>query len=144
MGFLEGVFGDDVVPGVVGTLSELVVVAGVGGVVFVLNKIEVASHDQVHVIGDAGQQSELLGAAAMVVLAGGEVYVEQTKREGGATVSCSTLKAEALGLALEVGTEWFTEGAVVVSCGGREHDESAPFVVGGVVVEDAPEREGSF
>ena len=76
MGFPEGVFGDDVVPGVVGTLFELVVVAEVGGVVFVLNKIEVSSHDQVHVIGDAGQQSELLGAAAVVVLAGGEVHVE--------------------------------------------------------------------
>jgi hypothetical protein len=142
--FPEGVVVDDIAPGCVGALLEGVVVAVVGGVVFVFDEVEVTTYDEVGVIGDAFKQLELLGAAAVMVVAGGEVYVEQPEGEGGVAITCSSFKAQALSLTLEVGTEWFCVGVVVVACVGREHDESAALVVCGVVVEEAPKGEGRF
>jgi hypothetical protein len=89
----EGMLGDKPVPGDVGALLELVVVAEVGGVVVMLNEVEVAAHDEVHVVWNADQQFELLGATAVVVVAGGQVHVKESKGERGVAISCPTLKA---------------------------------------------------
>ena len=116
MDFPKGVAGDELVPGFLCALPELMIFAEVGGIVVVFYKVEVATCDEVDVVGDVGEEFELLGAAAVVVVAGSEVKVEQPKWEGGVAVSCPSFKAEALGLTLEVGAEGFVVGVVVVAC----------------------------
>lgn len=112
----KGVTGDELVPGFLCALPELMIVAEVGGIVVVFNEVEVSPCEEVHVVGDVGELLELLGAAAVVVIAGSEVEVEQPKWKGGVAVSCPSFKAEALGLALKVGAEGFVVGVVVVAC----------------------------
>jgi hypothetical protein len=68
------------------------------------------------VVGYVGEEIELLGTVAVVVVAGSEVEVEQPKWEGGVAVMCPSFKVNALGLTLKVGAEGFAVGVVVVAC----------------------------
>ena len=48
-------------------MLECVITREIRGVVVVFNKVEVTSQEEVHVVGYAGQQAELLGTSAVVV-----------------------------------------------------------------------------
>jgi hypothetical protein len=112
----EGVFGDEFDPSFVSVVIECMIVCEVGGVSVVLNKIEVTSHDKVHVARNVAQKLELLGSTVVVVLTRGQVHVEQSEGEGGVAAPRAPLQAQALGLALEGGAEWLYVGVIVVAC----------------------------
>ena len=120
------------------------VVGVVGGVVGGLNKVEVPSHDQVEIVGDGVQLFDLVGAAAMVVIARGQVNVQKAITEGGGSFARNSVEADALCLAAKIIVEPNGGGSIVVPDVGGDHDGSAPFTVAGVVVEDFPAQESSL
>jgi hypothetical protein len=52
VGFPEGVFCEYVIPGNFRALLKGVTVTEIGRVIFVLDKVEIATWDEVHVVGD--------------------------------------------------------------------------------------------
>ena len=79
-------------------LLELVVVGEVGGVGGRFNEVEIAAHDEVHVVGDGVKVFKLARSAGVVIIARGEVEVEEAVGEEGLGVGGPWLEADALSL----------------------------------------------
>ena len=105
-------------------------------------KVEVATHNEVHVVGDGAQVFELASAACVVVLSRSEVEVESPEWLWG--LGCGSIdpcERDALGLACQGGVEGVDVGVIARTGGGRDHNECAPPVIWWVVVYDLPARE---
>ena len=109
-----------------------------------LDEVEIATYNDVHVVGNVHEAVELFRAAAVVVLSRGQVYVNYARGHGCGAVTCAALKSDALGLTLEACVDGFGACIVMVAGAGRHHDGGSTFPVCWVVVEDGPERESAF
>ena len=79
MCFPEGVFLEDVVPGRFRSLFQGVVVAVVRRVIFMFNKVEVTTYNQVNVVGYVAQELELFGASVVVIVTCSQVDIQKPK-----------------------------------------------------------------
>ena len=94
----ESVFAHQFAPGLGGSLLQAVVGRVVRGVFGVFDEVEVPPHDEVHVVWKAKQPFELLSAAGVVVLPGGEVDIKQSAGKGSESVPGPARECDTLGL----------------------------------------------
>ena len=130
--FPEIVFDDQFVPVLSGVICEMVIVRVVGGVMFMLHKVEVACHDGVAVGRDVKYVFQMDGPSFVVFNASGEIDIDDAEGHGGGGVAFSDASEfNRLCLTLNFVVEVVCVVCVVVVDDGAGGDYGAGFVVFG-------------
>ena len=142
--FPEFMFSLKLIPPPARTFIKVVVRGIISRVPVPLNKIPVTPSDHTHVGRNGQEPFDLGGPSSVIVSTGGQIDVEESKRQGCEAIASAAVKSNALGVATEGVVYRVRSGFVIVQKGGVDHDQSPALIIGRVIIKEAPTWVGAF